>query len=222
MTHPARPSRKPLNLLQLDDNSCLSCVAANVLYVLGLTDHPDPRRVDREIGREPNCPTQRVRVRRFLLQQGLRLHLVCAYEPERFLREGLAYLRGYYRHEWDAGWDRYWTAQQVERHRFECRAVRELASFGAALRTEHRQPTLVDLHAALGFGRLVWLSVDNASAGVDCHAVLVQRRHLGGFSVYSPENSGNCLRWYRPSRMGRVWLRTEGMTAVWAPSTDPA
>ena len=87
--------REPLDLHQVDDNSCLTCVTANALYVLGVTDIPDTRWVDREVGREPGCAAQRAGARRFLLQQGLSVHLVCAYEPERFL---------YSRQEWDSSW----------------------------------------------------------------------------------------------------------------------
>ncbi len=62
--------REPLDLHQVDDNSCLTCVTANVLYVLGVTDTLDTRWVDREVGREPGCGAQRAGARRFLLQQG--------------------------------------------------------------------------------------------------------------------------------------------------------
>jgi hypothetical protein len=171
--------REPLDLHQVDDNSCLTCVTANVLYVLGITDTLDTRWVDREVGREPGCGAQRAGARRFLLQQGLSLHLVCAYEPERFLQEGVGYLRRYYRQEWDSSWEEYWTQQRLERHRRECLAAQELSTFGARMRTEHRQPTLADIRGALDRGRLV------------------------------------CLQQYRRRRLDRVWLRSEGMTAVW-------
>jgi nitrate reductase cytochrome c-type subunit len=65
--------RQPLDLQQVDDNSCLTCVTANVLYVLGVTDTPDTQWVDREVGREPGNAAQRVRARRFLFEQGLYL-----------------------------------------------------------------------------------------------------------------------------------------------------
>ncbi len=207
--------REPLDLHQVDDNSCLTCVAANVLYVLGVTDTLDTRWVDREVGREPGCGAQRAGARRFLLQQGLSLHMVCAYEPERFLQEGFDYLRRYYRQEWDSSWNEYWTRHRLERHRHECLAAQELSTFGARMRTEHRQPTLADIRGALDRGRLVWVSVDNDWGKVDCHAVLVYGQRGNVFDVYSPENSRSCLQQYRRRRLDRVWLRSEGMTAVW-------
>jgi hypothetical protein len=206
--------RTPLDLYQVDDNSCLTCVVANALFVLEVTDIPDTRWVDREIGRQPNCGAQRHRARHFLLQQGLSLQMVCAYEPERFLREGVDYLRRYYRREWDASWDEYWTPHRLERHRHECLAAQELSAFGARMRTEHRQPTLADMTGALDRGCVVWISVDNNWGEVDCHAVLVYGRRGNMFDVYSPELSGSCLRQYRRNRLDRVWLHTEGMTAV--------
>jgi hypothetical protein len=207
--------REPLGLHQVDDNSCLTCVTANVLYVLGVTDTLDTRWVDREVGREPGCAAQRGGARRFLLQQGLCLHMVCAYEPERFLREGFDYLRRYYRHEWDSSWDEYWTLDQLERHRRECLAAQELSTFGAGMRTEHRQPTLADIRDALDRGRLVWVSVDNDWGEVDCHAVLIYGQRGNVFDVYSPEVSRRCLRQYHRRQLDRVWLPSEGITAVW-------
>jgi hypothetical protein len=207
--------REPLDLHQVDDNSCLTCVAANVLYVLEVTNTLDTRWVDREVGREPGCGAQRAWARRFLLQQGLSLHMVCAYEPERFLQEGFDYLRRYYRQEWDSSWDEYWTRYRLERHRRECLAARELSTFGAKLRTEHRQPTLADICGALNRGCLVWVSVDNNWGKVDCHAVLVYGQRGNVFDVYSPEVSRSCLQQYHRRRLDRVWLRSEGMTAVW-------
>ncbi|HEY6423853.1 MAG TPA: hypothetical protein VIY28_11510 [Pseudonocardiaceae bacterium] len=156
-----------------------------------------------------------MRARRFLLQQRLSLHTVCAYEPERFLEDGFDYLRRYYRQEWDSSWDEYWTRDRLERHRRECHAAQELRTFGARMRTEHRQPTLADIGDALERGRLVWISVDNDWGEVDCHAVLVYGQRGTVFDVYSPEVSGSCLQQYRRRRLDRVWLRSEGMTVVW-------
>ncbi len=203
--------RAPLDLHQVDEYSCLTCVAANLLYVFGIADTVDTRWVDREIGREPGCAAQRPRARRFLLQQGLSLHLVCAYEPARFLQGGVDYLRRYYRQEWDSSWDEYWTPHRLEQHQLECLVAQEL---GARMRTEHRAPTLADLDGALDCGRVVWISVDNHWGEVDCHAVLVYGRRGNVFDVYSPETSGSCLRQYRRRRLERVWLRSEGMTSV--------
>lgn len=207
--------REPWDLPQVDDNSCLTCVVANALYMLGVTDTLDTRWVDREIGREPGRGAQRAAARRLLLQQGLSLHLVCAFEPERFLQEGVDYLRHYYRREWDSSWDGYWTQPRLERYRWECLAAQELSAFGARMRTEHRQPTLTDLRGALDRGRVVWVSVDNDWGQVDCHAVLVYGQRGNVFDVYSPEVSRSCLQQYRRARLDRVWLRSEGMTAVW-------
>ncbi len=165
--------REPLDLHQMDDNSCLTCVTANLLYVLGVTETPDPQRIDREVGREPGTGAQRVGARRFLLEQGLSVHMVCAYETERFLEEGFDYLRHYYRQEWNSSWEEYWTPHRLERHCRECLAAQELRTFGARMVTEHRQPTLADIHGALDRGCVVWLSVDNDWGEVDCHAVLV-------------------------------------------------
>jgi hypothetical protein len=207
--------REPLDLYQVDDRSCLTCVCVTLLYVSGVTDTPDTQWVDREVGREPGCGAQRAEARRFLLQQGLFLHVVCAYEPERFLREGIDYLRRYYRREWDPSWDEHWTSQRLARHRRECLAAHELGTFGARMRTEYRQPTLADISGALDRGRLVWISVDNDWGEVDCHAVLVYGQRGNAFHVYSPEVSRSGLRWYHRRRLDRGWLRSEGMTAVW-------
>lgn len=207
--------RAPLDLPQVDGNSCLTCVAANALYVLGVTKTPHPLWVDREVGREPGSGARRAETRRFLLQQGLSLHVVGTYEPERFLREGLAYLRRYYRQEWDRSWEKHWTPHQLERHRQECLTARELSAFGTRMRTEHRQPTLADIRGALDRNRLVWVSLDNDRGELDCHAVLVYGQRGTVFEVYSPEVSGSCLQRYRRGRLDRAWLRKEGMTTLW-------
>jgi hypothetical protein len=192
----------------------LTCVVANILYVLEVTGNPDTLWVDRELGRQPGCGAQRDRARRFLLEQGLSLKLVCAYQPELFLHEGVGYLRRYYRQEWDSSWDGYWTPDRLERHRRECLAAQELTTFGARMRTEHREPTLGDITSALDRGCLVWISVDNDWGEVDCHAVLLYGQRGNIFDVYSPELSRSCLQHYRRRRLDRVWLRTEGMTTV--------
>jgi hypothetical protein len=207
--------REPLDLRQVDDRSCLTCVAANLLYVLGVTDAPDTQWVDREISREPGCGAQRAAARRFLLQQGLWLHSVCAYEPERFLQEGIDYLRSYYRKEWDPSWEEYWTQHRLERHHGECLAARELRVFGTRLRIEYRQPTLADISGTLDRGGLVWVSVDNHWGEVDCHAVLIYGQRGNVFNVYSPEASRSGLQRYRRRQLNKAWLRSEGMTTVW-------
>jgi hypothetical protein len=207
--------REPLDLHQVDDNSCLTCVTANVLYVLGVTDTSDTQWVDHAVGREPGSGAQRIGARRFLLEQGLCLHLVCAYETELFLQEGFDYLRHYYRQEWDSSWDEYWTPPRLERHRRDCLAAQTLSTFGARMLAEHRQPTLADIRGALDRGCVVWLSVDNEWGTVDCHAVLVYGQRGNVFDVYSPEVSGSCLQQYRRRQLDRIWLRSEGMTAVW-------
>jgi hypothetical protein len=209
--------REPLDLHQVDENSCLTCVAANVLYVSGITDTPDTRWVDRELGREPGCGAQRAAARRLLLQQGLSLQMVCAYEPQRFLHEGLDYLRSYYHREWDPSWDKYWTRHRLLQHRHECLATQELSTFGARMRTEHRVPALADIRGALDRGNLVWISVDNDWDDVDCHAVLIYGQRGNVFDVYSPEIARGCLQQYRSRRLDRMWLRSEGITTVCAP-----
>lgn len=206
--------RQPLDLRQVDDYSCLTCVVANALYVLEVIDTPDTWWVDREIGRQPGRAAQRDRARRLLLQQGLSLELLCAYQPERFLREGVDYLRHYYRRDWDRSWDQYWTDHRLERHRRECLAARELSTFGARMHAEYRQPTLADITNALDRGCLVWISVDNGWAEVDCHAVLVYGQRSKTFDIYSPEISRRCLQQYRRRQLDKMWLRTEGMTTV--------
>ncbi|MGH3872735.1 MAG: hypothetical protein ACRDSR_14720 [Pseudonocardiaceae bacterium] len=155
-----------------------------------------------------------MQARHFLLQQGLALHTVCAYQPEQFLREGLSYLKSYYRQEWDSSWDEHWSPHQLARHHHECLAAQELSAFGAGMRTEHRQPTLADISSALDRGHLVWISVDNRWGEVDCHAILVYGRRRTTFDVYSPEISGSCLQQYHRKQLDKVWLRSEGMTAV--------
>ena len=207
--------RKPLDLYQVDERSCLTCVAANLLYMFGVTEAPDTQWVDRKVGREPGCGAQRARTRRLLLQQGLFLHVLSAYQPELFLREGINYLRRYYRQEWDRSWDEYWTQQQLERHRRECLDALALSTFGVRMRAEHHQPTLADISGALHRGRLVWISVDNDWAEVDCHAVLVYGQRGNVFDVYSPDVSRSCLQRYRRRQLDKIWLRSEGMTAVW-------
>jgi hypothetical protein len=206
--------RQPLDLHQVDDNSCLTCAVANVLYVLEVTDTPDTQWVDRQVGREPGSAAQRVQARQFLLEHGLSLHMVCAYQPERFLQEGLGYLRFYYCHEWDSSWDEHWTPHRLEQHRRECLAMQELSTFGARMLVEYRQPTLTDISRALNRGCVVWLSVDNDWGEVDCHAVLVYGQRGNVFDVYSPEVADNCLQQYRRRELDRAWLRSEGMTAV--------
>jgi hypothetical protein len=183
--------------------------------MLRVTDILSTRWVDREVGREPGCGAQRSETRRFLLQQGLSLHVVCPYEPERFLQEGINYLRHYYHQEWDWSWDEYWTLHRLEQHRRECLAAQELSAFGARIHTEHRQPTLADICGALERGCLVWVSIDNDCGEVDCHAILVHGRRGNVFDVYSPELSQDCLQQYHRRRLDRMWLRSEGMTAVW-------
>lgn len=209
------PQRRPLDLYQVDDYSCLTCVVANILYVFGVTDIPDTRWVDRELGRQPGCGAQRDRARRLLLQQGLSMHVVCAYDPARFLHEGVDYLRRYYHHEWDSSWDEYWTSHRLQRHRHECLAAQELSSFRTRMCIEHRRPSLADITSAVDHGNIVWISVDNDWGEVDCHAVLVHGRRGSVFDVYSPELSRSCLQKYRRRRLNRMWLRSEGLTAVW-------
>jgi hypothetical protein len=210
-----RHRRQPLDLHQVDERSCLTCVTTNLLYVLGVTDTPDTQWVDHELAREPGCGAQRIETRHFLLRQGLSLLVVGAYEPERFLQEGIDYLRRYYRREWDPSWEEYWTPHQLEWHRRECLVAREWGALGARIRTQHRQPTLADISSALDCGGLVWISVDNGWGEVDCHAVLVYGERGSVFDVYSPEASRSCLQRYRHRRLDKMWLRSEGMTAVW-------
>jgi hypothetical protein len=208
------PRRRPSDLRQVDEYSCLTCVVANLLYVLEVIDTPDTRWIDRELGRQPGRAAQRDRARRLLLEQGLSLELVCAYQPERFLSEGVDYLRRYYSQDWDRSWDQHWSTHRLERHRRECLAAHELSIFGDRMQVEYRPPTLADISNALDRGCLVWISIDNGWGEVDCHAVLVYGQRGNTFDVYSPEISRSGLRQYRRRRLDKRWLRTEGMTAA--------
>jgi hypothetical protein len=206
--------RQPSDLRQVDEYSCLTCVVANLLYAWQIIDTPDTKWVDREIGRQLGHAAQRDRARRLLLEQGLSLELVCAYQPERFLSEGVDYLRHYYSQDWDRSWDQYWSTHRLERHRRECLAAQELSTFAGRMQVEYRQPTLADVTDALHRGCLVWISIDNGWGKVDCHAVLVYGQRGNRFDIYSPEISRRGLRQYRRRWLDRMWLRTEGMTAV--------
>lgn len=205
------PINEPIDLRQRDRNSCLSCVAANVLHMFD-AGPADSRWVDRKIGRARGVEASYVQVCLLLQACGLRLWLVGEFSPELFLTHGLDYLRAYHRYEWTPEWDEYWTPRQVEVFRRDCLDARALVANGAA--EEYREPTVDDLLTVVSNGGAASISVSNGDP-VGGHAELVYGYDSGWFDVYSPQHRGTCLYGRSGRSIARSWLTDQGLVGVW-------
>jgi hypothetical protein len=212
--------REPLDLPQLDRNQCLSCVTAQILHMFDLDEGHQGisqrlRHVDQLLGRDRRQCARRVRVDLLLAQRGLSLRRVGEHDSGRLLAEGVDYLRWYYRDEWSEEWERHCTPEWLAQQREDCFQDRRVRAYPHVI-DEHRRPNLGDVRRALDSGQVVVLALAVGQTAM-CHTVLVHG-HLGrAFELYEPQHRDTDTTLYSmsASHLRRLWLPSEGMTAIW-------
>lgn len=211
MVHMPYP-RAPVDLPQTEPNSCKSCVAAQLLYMMGLKPQPNIAYVDRKVGRVTGKAADNLSTHYFLLASGIKAHTICAYNLEELYREGVAYLRRYYHKQWTPEWDRYFTPEwlQAEKRKY-TQLRRRYARFLERETIEYRHPTLDDLLSMVQ--RMpVWLTIGRSDE-LMTHDILVYERAGSQVRLYYPDDS-RTLRRTRISTLERWWLPQEGIVGV--------
>lgn len=107
--------RPPIDLHQRQTYDGVTCMVAQVMHVFGLIKgRPDLRAIDlaaRKLSTEPALSDADAYL--YLLGQGFRLTGITSYDPQRFLREGVGYLRERYGREWGPEHEAHFTAVEV-------------------------------------------------------------------------------------------------------------
>lgn len=90
--------RPPVELTMIDEWSCTTCVAAQVLYMFGKLEPPfDLPAIDRRIGRTPGQPCDSGGYYLEWLRHGLNITGITDFDTDRSLGpDGLAYVHEYY------------------------------------------------------------------------------------------------------------------------------
>jgi hypothetical protein len=218
--------RPPFDLPQFDRNACITCLVANLLYMYGLTAEPDPGKVDRELGRQPGQPLTDTSAHIFsLLGKGFFLYEINSADHDRFVREGLGYLKERYQAQWTPEWDRLYTPEvvaQMQLSQEQCWATLAPYSASGQYRYETHDPTFADLERLMGSPGVCAAIYTHSSISGMVHASLVyslkQRiKHpfIPEIEIYSPQRSHTSLQRNLPGDFNMNWVPREGITAIW-------
>jgi hypothetical protein len=205
--------RPPVDLPQLDHNSCTSCVAAQILYMSGRRAQPDVAAVDRAVGRVRNEIADHLEIYYMLLRNGMQMHSICSYDRERLFREGLPYLRHYYRKDWGPEWEAYFTPDWFARQReYYTRLRRANTQYRRFEIEERRDPTVFDIMRLIQSGWLAWVTVGYEESLMS-HTALIYAMDGVSVRLYYPDTR-NTLRSWNRSVLARLWRPREGVIGV--------
>lgn len=199
-----------------DDNGNLSCVIANIRYMFGLDDEPDPAKVDAMTGRAPGQFPDPAMGFLYLLREGFHLHSVGPFDPRRFVREGRDYQREFYGEMWDDAWANYFTPERVAWWQRVVAEQEKLFSAHPNYREEIRPVTVDDVAALTTPGQVVCFD-GRAAQEFEAAPALVYGTGDVGLWVYCPHTFGvtNCEITHR--RLADEFLPEEGIVAISRP-----
>lgn len=107
--------RKPVELPLHDPKGGVACVTAQLLYVFGKTARPDPAAVERASRpRSLDGTVSGPNARYLLVRQGFSVVGIGAYDVQRSLREGKAYLKEFFGDEWSDEHEAYFTPEVLK------------------------------------------------------------------------------------------------------------
>lgn len=142
---------------QHEPGTCIIATTRSILNTLGSAGEITAEEIDTRIGREPNELASIDRIHLLLLEGGVRLHSVCAFDDDRFSRQGIVYLEKYYgigtpNETWPASeFYEYFTPEEIEKQLSDLSKVVAHPNFSQ----ETRNPELSDIFQAIKDGKLV-------------------------------------------------------------------
>ena len=181
--------RDPVELYMPDQNSCVSCVVANILFMYGKSTEPVVQSIDKELERKTGEPLVINTAYLYLLRQGFSMDFVDEFDEEAFIDQGLPYLKEFYKDTWTGpSFDNYWTPEKV-RERQEARrmSMQEFNAYGDKTTSTIKTPTIGDIDGFLDEGKVVLVTVESGNDNGLTHATLVHGRDAEGYyKLYSP------------------------------------
>jgi hypothetical protein len=110
--------REPMPLPQVEQNTCMACVTAQVRWMLGLSDltgQAAVKEVKQLVQREADGRVTETFCLPLLLAEGCQVVRYGKPDPDmdRFEREGHAYFAEYYSDDWEAADETYWTPPRL-------------------------------------------------------------------------------------------------------------
>lgn len=204
---------EPLDLELTEIMSGLSCVAANILHVFGVSP-PDPgdwRWVDKEIERSSVEFASPARICRLLADQGLRVYVAGESDPSRVVSEGLSYLQEYYAEMWDNAWDEWWIPENIEKAKDDARVYLSLEADGIPM--DSRPVSAADVKSLVERGFVVVVAVRNGRSE-QCQWLLVLEYANDVFKAYNPSSDGSSLFDCSYAMLSCGMIVSEGLIAV--------
>lgn len=211
--------REPYPLLQPEPNACMSCVTAQILYMAGKTDTPDVGTIDAVIGRKPGQPGDPNAAYLHILDQGLQVTSIVQFDEDRYIKEGISYLKEYYQNEWNRSYDAYFTRKVVRRDQRNRKTYREkYANYAALYSEEKRKPDLSDIENLLRQDYLVDIRIKE-SADISRHAVLAYgMTDTGDFKLYNPQFDSDGIMPATKDYLSSVFLPNDGIIGIRIPT----
>lgn len=212
---------EPAELYQPEQNACVSCVVANVMYMSGKIAHPDVAAIDRELGRQPGQPLDMDTAYLYLLKQGFAMRFIDAFDEDAFIDRGLSYLQEFYADTWTgSAFDEYWTPEKVKERQRVRQALRSKFSlYSSQYESKKKTPSLNDIDQLLAdnFAALIAVPGSNGAG----RASLVYKK-LGGlvYKMYEPLLPSISGKHYptrlhvRRDTLGRRLLSEEGIAGI--------
>ncbi len=216
---PPSTNREPRMLIMPEENSCLSCVTTNILFSHGMVDAQWPvSATDELLGREPGQPLRTSAADFLLMNYGFKLQFFDAFDANRFLTEGRAYLREVYGEAWpEPDFSNYWTDEKLlERQLARQTEEAQYKAFGEKFEHFVKEPAIEDIDNLLLDGNQV-ISQVRVTDGSTLHSCLIypDTEQDGEFAIYNPDPDDGGLVWIdREYFLGEWWLPSHGITGL--------
>ncbi len=203
----------PLDLWQPERNACLTCCVANVFYMAGLENEPDLAKLDRQLGRQPGQSVYESAAYLYLLKLGFQISTISPWDTQRYLLQGLSYIREFYADEWTDELEQFFTPQQVaNRQQVVRQELTAFAAYGQQLQSKIATPTLEDIRNLLRQG-VVCLAVEGSSSRAP-HATLAYAISSNSIWLYKPNFQfavDSTLDAWPLEAFESMWLPQEGI-----------
>lgn len=163
---------------QHEPATCIVATTRSIINVLDPARNITAEEVDAFIGRAPEQLANIDLIHLLLLDNGARLHSICAFDDDQYARHGIAYLKEYYKiGEPDESWPAtefyaYFTPDEISRQLSELMSVVLHPNFSQLT----RDPAIDDVFQAISEGKLVRIATgkpNEASGNVTTHSELV-------------------------------------------------
>lgn len=172
-----------------------SCIAAEVLYVYGRANSPDPYSIDRALRWRPPQVMSDFNISCYLMDQGFGCKFYTSDSDEALIEDGLDHIRRLYGTEWNGNHARYFTPKRIAQLQREAQdAIQRKASYVGTYEEVGRDATVEDVSRHLRQGHVVsFMSLDRQGKVRQRKCLLVPRDATSAW-LYRVDMDGALLR----------------------------